>query len=57
MNKFIKIFIPAFLVVGVVNQSFYGFCMKSHCLAAAFPKVVILSVIVAFVIFKVKEDN
>ena len=44
---FLKTLLPTFLVVGLINQSFYGFCMKSYCLAAAFPKVLVLSVIIA----------
>ena len=53
--NFLKIFVPTFLIVGLINQSFYGFCMKSYCLSAAFPKVAIISAIIAFGIYKIKE--
>lgn len=45
--NFLKTLIPTFFVVMLVNQSFYNFCTKGYCLAAAFPKVLVLSVIVA----------
>ena len=53
--NFLKIFVPTFLIVGLINQSFYGFCMKSYCLSAAFPKVAIISAIIGFIIYKIKE--
>lgn len=55
--KFIKILIPTFFVVGAINQSFYNFCMKAHCLSAAFPKVLILSVIVAAAITYFSDEQ
>lgn len=57
MKTFITTLIPTFVVVGLVNQSFYGMCMKAYCLSAAFPKVLVLSVIVAGVISLVKENR
>jgi len=46
MGNSLKIFGISFVVIGIINQAFYGFCFKSYCLSAAFPKVLILSIIV-----------
>ena len=46
MGNSLKIFGISFIVIGIINQAFYGFCFKSYCLSAAFPKVLILSIIV-----------
>lgn len=50
MHRAIKLFIGTFLAVFVVNQMFYGACFKGYCLSKAFPKVVVLSAIIAAVI-------
>ncbi|MDP5029612.1 MAG: hypothetical protein NWQ54_00470 [Paraglaciecola sp.] len=52
----IFIFIPVFLVVMVVNQFFYGGCFKSYCLAAAFPKVTIISAVLALIFYASSKD-
>ncbi|WP_297407981.1 hypothetical protein [uncultured Cetobacterium sp.] len=57
MGKALSIFIPTFVVVLIVNQMFYGFCFKSYCLSAAFPKVVVLSILVSFFIFFVSDSS
>ncbi len=56
MPKFLKIFTMSFLVVGFINQIFYNFCFSDRCLSAAFPKVLLLSLIVSAVIFMVTKD-
>lgn len=56
MPKFLKIFAASFLVVGFFNQIFYNFCFSDRCLSAAFPKVLLLSLIVSAVIFVVTKD-
>ena len=43
--------VEACLVIGFVNQAFYGFCFEGYCLAAAFPKVLILALIVTVVLY------
>lgn len=45
MLSAIKFFVFAFLAILIVNQMFYGGCFAAHCLAAAFPKVLILSLV------------
>lgn len=58
MERFIKIFFWTLIAVGLINQSFYNFCFSGRCLSAAFPKVLILSLIVSVVIyFVVKEEK
>lgn len=58
MERFIKTFLVTFIIVGLINQSFYNFCFSEYCLSAAFPKVLILSLIVAAVVyFVVKEEK
>jgi uncharacterized membrane protein YvbJ len=52
----ISIFIPIFLVVMVVNQIFYGGCFKSYCLAAAFPKVTIISAVLTLILYASSKD-
>ena len=56
MPKFLKIFAMSFLGVGFANQIFYNFCFSDRCLSAAFPKVLLLSLIVSAVIFVVTKD-
>ena len=57
MERAIKIFIPTFLVVLVVNQAFYNFCFAAYCLAAAFPRVVIMSAVVTGVLYWIKKSE
>lgn len=52
----ISIFIPVFLVVMVVNQLFYGGCFKSYCLAAAFPKVTLISAVLTWILYASSKD-
>jgi hypothetical protein len=52
-NKVITWFlliIPIFIVVLIFNQMAYGSCFEGYCLAAASPKVLIFSIIIAFFI-------
>ena len=58
MGKSLQIFIPTFIVVMIFNQMMYGACFKSYCIAAAFPKVVILSAIIsAFIYYVFHSEN
>jgi len=50
MKKFIITFVVAFPAIMVVNQMFYGFTFEGYALAAAFPKVLILSLLAASVV-------
>lgn len=57
MEKFFSIFVFCFLGIGIFNQMFYGFCFSSRCLGAAFPKVLLLSVIVSAIIYAATKNN
>lgn len=58
MGKSFAIFIPTFLVVLFFNQLAYGACFKGYCIAAAFPKVVMLSLAIsAFIYWVSKSEN
>jgi len=57
MQKALAIFIPTFLILFVLNQSFYGGCFKGYCLAAAFPKVLILSAILTGVFYAISKSE
>ncbi len=57
MQHFLQIFLFTFLGVGFVNQMFYNFCFSSRCLSAAFPKVLLLSLIVAAVIYLITRSE
>lgn len=56
-GKYISVYILAFPVVMIINQSFYNFTFKGYALAAAFPKVCILTGIVAFLIYFLKNSQ
>ncbi len=56
MPRFLKIFTMSLLVFGFINQIFYNFCFSDRCLIAAFPKVLLLSLIVVAVIVMVTKD-
>jgi hypothetical protein len=47
-GRFLLYLIPAFIVVLIINQSAYGSCYSGYCLSAAFPRVLIISIIVSF---------
>lgn len=49
--KMLPTFIAVFIVVGLLNQSFYNFCMQLHCLSAALSKVTVLSVFLTSMIY------
>ena len=51
MGKAIGIFVVTFFVVLLINQAFYGFCFSDYCLAAAFPRVVVLASIVTAALY------
>lgn len=55
----LKIFVPTFIVILILNQLFYGACFEAYCIAAAFPKVIVLSLLVSVFIYWVKgsEDS
>ena len=53
----LKFFIGTFLTVLVINQSFYGFCMKPHCLIAALPLTLIISGLITFFYFKSQKED
>jgi hypothetical protein len=55
--KALKIFIPVFLVIFVINQLFYGGCFEAYCLAAAFPRVTVLSVVVSALIYWISKEE
>jgi len=58
MGKAIGIFVVTFFVVLLINQAFYGFCFSDYCLAAAFPRVVILtSIITALLFWTTKQEK
>lgn len=57
MKKALSIFIPTFLIVLAINQMMYGSCFKGYCLAAAFPKVTILSLMISTFIFFVSNSD
>ena len=57
MHKSLAIFIPVFIVLLVLNQSFYGGCYKGYCLAAAFPKVLILSAVLTGVFYAISKSE
>jgi tryptophan-rich sensory protein len=56
MENNLKIFGISFVVIGIINQAFYGFCFKSYCLSVAFPKVLILSVLVTVALSIMNKD-
>jgi hypothetical protein len=55
--KALKILIPTFFVVLVINQSAFGMCFEPHCLAAAFPRVAIISVAISAFIYWVSKQK
>lgn len=57
MEKSLKIFVPTFFIVLFFNQLAYGSCFKGYCIAAAFPKVIILSVIISVFIYWVSKNE
>jgi len=57
MQKNIMIFVASFLGLMFINQLSYGACFKGYCLAAAFPKVLILSVILSAFIIWISKDK
>lgn len=57
MKKALIIFTPVFFALFVLNQSFYGWCFKGYCLAAAFPKVLILSAILTGVFYAISKSE
>lgn len=53
----LKIFIPTFLIVLVLNQMGYGFCFKPYCLAAALPRVTIISAILTGIFYWISSQE
>ena len=50
LGKWLLFFIPTFIVILIVNQSAFGSCYSGYCISAAFPRVLILSIIISFII-------
>ena len=48
-SRFSLCLIPAFIVILILNQSAYGSCYSGYCLSAAFPRVLIISIIISFI--------
>ncbi len=57
MPTALKIFIPTFVIVLIFNQMTYGSCFKGYCIAAAFPKVIVLSLLISAFIYFVNKDE
>ena len=58
MIKALKILVPTFVVILVINQLAYGACFEGYCIAAALPKVIVLAVLVsAFIYWAQKSDK
>lgn len=57
MEKALKIFVPTFVIVLILNQMAYGSCFKGYCIAAAFPKVTILSLLISAFIYWVSKNE
>lgn len=57
MTRAVTIFIPTFLVIFVINQMFYGWCFKGYCLAAAFPKVILISALLTWFFYTLTKDE
>jgi hypothetical protein len=57
MERALKIFLPTFVIVFVFNQMAYGSCFEGYCIAAAFPKVTILSVFISAFIYWVSKNE
>lgn len=53
----LKILLPTFAVILAINQAAYGMCFEAYCLAAALPKVIVLSVIVSAFIYWVSKND
>ncbi|GAA0788532.1 hypothetical protein SAMN04487964_10312 [Marinobacterium sediminicola] len=51
MNSPLKIYLWCLPLLLVINQAFYGFCFKAHCIGAALPSVVIMSGVLTAVIY------
>jgi len=44
----IGVFIGSFILIMILNQAlFFNFCLKSYCLSAATPHVLVISIIIA----------
>jgi len=52
-----QFFIVTFLTVLVINQSFFGFCMKPHCLMSALPLTLIVSGLITFFYYKSQKED
>ena len=57
MEKALKIFAPTFIIVLIINQMAYGLCFKGYCIAAAFPKVTVLSLLISGFIYWVSKSD
>jgi len=57
INEKLKIFITTFLVVLVINQLFYGACFAAYCIAAAIPRVFIMSILLSWFLYSAKNSD
>lgn len=57
MEKVMKIFLSTFVIVLILNQMAYGSCFEGYCIAAAFPKVTILSVVISAFIYWISKSK
>jgi hypothetical protein len=48
LGKWLLFFIPSFIVTLIINQSAFGSCYSGYCISAAFPRVLIISIIISF---------
>ena len=58
MARSIVIFLVTSFIVLIINQSFYGSCFSSYCMAAAFPKVILISLAIsAFIVWSSRNEQ
>jgi hypothetical protein len=53
----VAFFIPTFIIIFIINQIFYGGCIAAYCLAAAFPKVFFISLIISLILSKLNSND
>ncbi len=55
--RFITIFIPIWIVVLIVNQTGYGNCYKTYCIASAFWGVTVTGFIISLIVYVVTTND
>ncbi len=48
----VRIFVPTLFVALLINQSFFGWCLKLYCIKAALPHVAVLSIVATWYIYQ-----